>query len=82
VLYTFFSPWMCSFTKLKAHRRLKVEIVNWRSAGTQAHRPSKSVIQFAGASADPVSANAKALLLLPNSSTKDGHACLQAEFAW
>jgi hypothetical protein len=43
---------MCSFTKKsKAQRRPQVdmvEMINWRSAGTQAYRPSKSASQFAG----------------------------------
>jgi hypothetical protein len=81
-----FSLWMCSFTKKsKAQRRLKVdmvEIINERSTGTQAHRPEQISNLVCRASAYLVSANAKGLLLLPNSSTKDGHACLQTEFVW
>ena len=76
MLYTFFSLWVCSFTKKsKAQRRFKVdmvEIINERSTGSN----------LVWASADPASANAKGALLLPNSSTKDGHACLQTEFVW
>jgi len=63
VLYTFFSLWVCSFTKKsKAQRRFKVdmvEIINERSTGTQAHRPEQISNLVCRASADPVSANAK-----------------------
>jgi hypothetical protein len=69
--------------KSKAQRRLRVdmvEIINERSTGTQVRRPEQISSLVCRASAYLVSANAKGLLLLPNPSTKDGHACLQTEF--